>query len=183
MIRLCWGIFAVVWILAAISTKRTIYRQSHASRFRYMVPMIFGWYLLIRGRHLIYPFNLQVIPANEAIALVAVILCVAGLLFCLWARATIGRNWSGIVTLKEDHELVVRGPYALVRHPIYTGLLAMFAATALVHGHLAAIVGTLLVFVSFWIKLRDEEKLMLEKFPDQYPAYRQRVKRIIPWML
>lgn len=145
--------------------------------------MIFGWYLLIRGHHLIYPFNLQVIPGNETIALVAAVLCVAGLLFCLWARATIGRNWSGIVTLKEDHELVVRGPYALVRHPIYTGLLAMFAATALVHGHLAGILGTLLVFVSFWIKLRDEERLMLEKFPDQYPAYRQRVKRIIPWVL
>ena len=148
-----------------------------------MVPMIVGWYLLLRGTRLGYPLNIRIFPDIDAIAWVSAILCVAGLIFCLWARATIGRNWSGIVTLKEDHELVVRGPYAFVRHPIYTGLLAMFVATALVYGHLGGICGIVLVFVSFWVKLIDEEKLMLEKFPDQYPAYQQHVKRIIPFAL
>ena len=148
-----------------------------------MVPMIVAWVLLVRGARLSHPLSIRIIPDVDAIAWVGAILCVAGLMFCLWARATIGRNWSGIVTLKEDHELIVRGPYAFVRHPIYTGLLAMFVATALVYGHLGAICGIVLVFVSFWLKLSDEEKLMLEKFPDQYPAYQQRVKRIIPFVL
>lgn len=176
----CWLIFAVVWLLAAISTKRTVYRETSARRLRYMVPMILGWVLMVHGYRLMFPFSVRVIPQTDVIGMICAILCVAGLAFCLWARLTLGRNWSGIVTLKENHELVVRGPYALVRHPIYTGLLGMFAATALTYGHLAGIIAIFIVFFSFWIKLNDEEKLMLKQFPDQYPAYQQRVKRIIP---
>ena len=111
------------------------------------------------------------------------ILCIAGLLFCFWARAALGRNWSGTVTLKEGHELIQRGPYRLVRHPIYTGLLAMFLATAIAYGRLGGFVGVLIAFASFWIKLIGEEKLMLQQFPDQYAAYQERVKRIIPFVL
>jgi protein-S-isoprenylcysteine O-methyltransferase Ste14 len=110
-------------------------------------------------------------------------LCVIGLVFALWARVTLGRNWSGVVTLKEGHELVERGPYRFVRHPIYTGILTMFFATALAQGHLSGFVGTLLMFGSFWIKLRDEEKLMLLQFPERYADYRRRAKRIIPFVL
>src|SRR5205823_12230299 len=87
-----------------------------------------------------------------------VVLCIAGLAFCIWARFTLGRNWSGVVTLKGGHELIMRGPYAVVRHPIYTGLLTMFVATVIVLGHVAGIIALPLVFVSIWIKLRHEEK-------------------------
>jgi protein-S-isoprenylcysteine O-methyltransferase Ste14 len=87
------------------------------------------------------------------------------------------------VTLKEGHELVERGPYRFVRHPIYTGILTMFFATALALGHLAGFAATFLMFASFWIKLRDEEHLMLQQFPDRYAAYRRRAKRIIPFVL
>ena len=168
--------------MAAISTKRTIYRESHARRFRYIVPMILGCFFLFRGPRLSSPFDVRIIQHTNIIDWVSVVLCVVGMLFSFWARATIGRNWSGIVTLKENHELIVRGPYAFVRHPIYTGFLAMFLATALLYGRLAGILAVLLVFVSFWIKLRDEEEIMLKQFPDQYPAYQQRVKRIIPYL-
>jgi protein-S-isoprenylcysteine O-methyltransferase Ste14 len=85
--------------------------------------------------------------------------------------------------LKENHELIVRGPYQLVRHPIYTGLLAMMIGTALSQRHIAGMLGFLLVFVSFWIKSSFEEEVMLKQFPDQYSAYRTRVKRIIPFLL
>jgi protein-S-isoprenylcysteine O-methyltransferase Ste14 len=70
-----------------------------------------------------------------------------------------------------------------VRHPIYTGILTMFFATALTQGHLAGFAGTLLMFASFWIKLRGEENLMLKQFPERYRAYQQRAKRIIPFVL
>ena len=102
---------------------------------------------------------------------------------CLSARALLGRNWSGTVTLKENHELIVRGPYRLVRHPIYAGLMAMMIATALQQGHVAGLLGVVLVFVSFWIKSSYEEEVMLKQFPEQYADYRQRVKRIIPFLL
>jgi len=85
--------------------------------------------------------------------------------------------------LKEGHELVQRGPYRFVRHPIYTGVLIMSFATALVESRLAGFVGVLLMFASFWVKLDLEERLMLHQFPERYAAYRQRVKRIIPFVL
>jgi protein-S-isoprenylcysteine O-methyltransferase Ste14 len=183
VIRACWLIFAIVWLLAAISTKPTIYRESSVSRLRYTILLIVAWLLLSRARRMSYPFDLQVIPQTDTVEWMCAILCIAGLAFCCWARLTIGRNWSGIVTLKEGHDLITRGPYALVRHPIYTGLLVMFAATALAYGYLAGVFGIVLVFVSFWIKLSDEEKVMLKQFPEQYAAYRKRVKRIIPFVV
>jgi protein-S-isoprenylcysteine O-methyltransferase len=179
----CWIIFLAVWLLAAISTKRSVYRESRAQRLRYSILLIAAYFLLIRGHRLPYPLSARVIPHMEVIAWAGAGLCVAGLGFCIWARVTLGRNWSGAVTLKEGHELIERGAYRLVRHPIYTGLIAMFLATVIVLGHAGGIAGLVLVFISFWIKLSDEERVMLKQFPDQYAAYQQRVKRIIPFVL
>ena len=146
-------------------------------------PDLIGCYLLFRGYRLPYPFNVQIIPHTDALLAAASILCVCGVAFCFWARAILGRNWSGTVTLKENHELIVRGPYRLVRHPIYTGLLAMVVATAIQLGHSGGIIGLILIFVSFWIKSSHEEEVMRNQFPDQYPAYLKQVKRIIPFIL
>jgi protein-S-isoprenylcysteine O-methyltransferase Ste14 len=103
--------------------------------------------------------------------------------FAIWARLILGRNWSGVITLKERHELIERGPYRVVRHPIYTGILAMIAGTAIALGYFGGFVGSLLVFVSFWVKLKREEDLMLKHFPAEYAAYQRRVKRIIPFLV
>ena len=150
---------------------------------RYIIPLLLGWFLLAKGHRLSDPLNPRVIPHLDALAWIGAVLCIAGLLVCIWARFTLGRNWSGVVTLKGGHELITSGPYALVRHPIYTGLLSMFVATVIVLGHVAGIIAIPFVFVSFWVKLRYEEKLMLEKFPNEYAAYQQRVKRLIPFVL
>src|SRR5207248_616670 len=133
--------------------------------------ILIGCFFMFRGHRMTYPLNARVIAPADWIIVAAVSLCVAGLAFCLWARAALGRNWSGTITLKEEHELIVRGPYRIVRHPIYTGLLAMITATVVVTGYMAGIIGGVLVFVSLWIKLTSEEKLMLKQFPNQYPAY------------
>jgi protein-S-isoprenylcysteine O-methyltransferase Ste14 len=183
IIRGCWILFITVWLLAAISTKRAIYRETHAQRLRYWLLFLVACFLLIYRHELPYPLNVGIVPHAMPIACAAALSCVAGLAFALWARATLGRNWSGIVTLKEGHELVQRGPYRFVRHPIYTGMLAMFFATALIESRLAGFVGVLVMFASFWIKLDIEERLMLQQFPERYAAYKQRVKRIIPFVL
>ena len=183
VIGYCWGIFCVIWLLAAFCTKRSVYRESTAHRLRYVVPVLLGGFLLFRGNRFPDPLNHRVIPHVDALVWTGVVLCVAGLLVCIWARFALGRNWSGVVTLKGEHELITRGPYAWVRHPIYTGLLTMAVGTAVVRGHLAGIIAMPFIFVSFWIKLRYEEKVMSEKFPDEYAAYQQRVKRLIPFVL
>ena len=179
----CWIVFVATWLLAALSTKRTVYRESPAQRLRYWLLLLIAYLLLMHGRQLPYPLNMRVLPHAAPVACTGALLCIAGLGVALWARVILGRNWSGVVTLKEGHELVERGPYRFVRHPIYTGILTMSFATALVLGHLAGFVGTLLMFVSFWIKLGHEEKLMLQQFPDRYAAYQRRAKRLIPFLL
>ena len=183
IISACWGIFIAVWILAAVFAKRTVYRESGSRRLRYILPILLGWYLIFRGYRLGPPFNNELLPETDALLVAAAILCLFGLGFCLWARAVLGRNWSGTVTLKENHELIVRGPYRFVRHPIYTGLLAMLIATWMNHSHIAGMIGLMLTFLSFWIKLGQEEDVMRKQFPDQYAAYAGRVKRVIPFVL
>jgi protein-S-isoprenylcysteine O-methyltransferase Ste14 len=179
----CWLVFVAVWVIAALSTKRTVYRETHAQRLRYWVLLVIACFLQFYGRRLPYPFNIRILPHVALNAWAAAALCVIGLASAIWARIILGRNWSGVVTLKEEHELVERGPYRFVRHPIYTGILTMFFATALAQGYLSGFVGTLLMFASFWIKLGREEELMLQQFPERYRAYQQRAKRIIPFVL
>lgn len=183
VIRGCWLTFVIVWLLAAVSTKPLVYRESRSQRLRYALPIVVAYFLLMNGGRLPYPLNVRVVQPVAIVAWSGMILCVAGLGFAIWARVVIGRNWSGAITLKEEHELIERGPYRLVRHPIYAGILSMFVATAIMLGHLAGCIGVVIVFASFWIKLIREEKVMLNQFPDKYAAYRQRVKRLIPFVL
>jgi protein-S-isoprenylcysteine O-methyltransferase Ste14 len=178
----CWILFAVIWMVAALWTKQSVYQQ-RLGLLRYSLPLIVGVYLIFKGSRFSDPLGLRVIPFVDAIAWTGVVLCIGGLAFCVWARVTLGRNWSGVVTFKGGHELITRGPYAIVRHPIYTGILIMLVGTIIVLGHVAGIIGLPLVFWSFWIKLRYEERLMSEKFPEQYAAYQQLTKCIIPFVL
>lgn len=183
IIKGCWAIFTIVWLISAFFTKRTSYKQSPGVLPSYWISAILAWILLTEARRLPYPLAVSLIPRTDSMAWTAAGLSVCGLCICLWARINLGRNWSGCVTLKESHELVQRGPYRFVRHPIYTGLLTMFIGSAIILGYVGGLVGVLLLFGSFWIKLRLEEELMLRQFPNDYPAYMQRVKRLIPFIV
>jgi len=183
VIRVCWIIFILVWLLGAVSTKRTIYRESSAERARYWLVLVIGYFLVVKSSSLPPPFDWLVVLRTTPSAWVGAFLCVSGLVFAIWARVILGRNWSGVITLKEEHELIERGPYRVVRHPIYTGILAMFAGTAIASGYFGGFLGLCLVSVSFWLKLKREEDLMLKHFPGKYAIYQRRVKRIIPFLV
>ena len=179
----CWIVFCVIWLLASFWTKQSVYRERGKNLLRYILPLAIGAYLIFNGPRLSGSLGLRIIPHADIFARTSVILCVAGLAFCVWARFTLGRNWSGVITFKGDHELITRGPYAIVRHPIYTGLLIMLVGTVILYGRIAGIVALPFVLWGLWVKLRFEEQLMLKNFPDQYGAYQKRVKRIIPFIL
>lgn len=166
------------------SNKRTLKRQTAGSRFLYTVLFVLAFWLLFGGafRHRLHPFELVVLPHTPGLNIISLALTVAGLSLSIWARVVLGENWSGTVTFKENHELIQRGPYAFVRHPIYTALLFMFLGTALAVGTWAGLLGVPILFLSFWIKYRQEEALMIEHFGDQYLAYMKRVSAIIPFM-
>ena len=183
VIRACWIIFIAVWLLAATSAKRTIYRESSGERAPYWILLVIAYFLVFRSNTLPSPFDWLAIPHAKSSAWAGALLCVCGLVFAIWARMILGRNWSGVITLKEGHELIERGPYRIVRHPIYTGILTMFAGTAVAIGYFGGFIGLLLLFVSFWMKLKREEDLMLKHFPEEYSGYQHRVKRIIPFLV
>ena len=178
----CWVVFGLYWAAAAVSTKRTVERQDWKSRTGYVALLTVAFLLLFRLVP-IYPLTIRVLPPSLTVDIAAAVLCLAGLALAIWARRTLGRNWSGLVTLKRDHELVTQGPYRYVRHPIYSAILLMFLASALATGRIDGFVGLVLCFASFWVKLRQEEALMMRHFPDQYPAYRESVRALVPFVI
>jgi protein-S-isoprenylcysteine O-methyltransferase Ste14 len=105
------------------------------------------------------------------------------MLFCAWARAILRTNWSARVTIKENHELVRRGPYQIVRHPIYTGFLIGLLGTAFVYGFTGCFVGVLVIGFAFWVKSQTEEQFMMQQFGEQYLQYKQQVRALIPYIL
>ncbi len=106
-----------------------------------------------------------------------------GLLFAVWARRHLGKNWSQAVTLKEGHELITSGPYALVRHPIYTGFLLGFVGCAVARGEWRGLLAVALVFVALWRKLKLEETWMRAQFGESYAAYSRRVAALVPYVI
>src|SRR5690242_11553395 len=142
----CWLIFLIVWAVAAVRTKRIVERQSLASAMAHRIPVGFGWWLLVVQKW-DEPMSLQILPLTAFSQIAGAVICICGLAFTIWARQTLAGNWSSDVTFKQDHELVRRGPYGIVRHPIYTGLLAMCLGTAIHIGQLRGVFSLLLVTI------------------------------------
>lgn len=182
IIAACWCIFVFVWLITAFRTKQTAERQSVSSALAHRIPVGLGWWLLIVPKWP-GPMGRQVIPRTVFSQVISAVICVTGLIFTLWARHTLAGNWSSDVTFKQNHELIRTGPYRIVRHPIYTGLLVMCLGTAISVCEVRGGVSLLLVTVGFWIKLSQEERLLLRHFPDAYPAYQREVKALVPFII
>lgn len=174
-----WVAFLVYWQVMAINTKKTTQLEPIASRaFRVL---LFGVaiYLLVFRPPAVW-LHRHLWPSDFATFWLGIALTLAGLLFCVWARVTLGRNWSRSVTIKQDHELIQTGPYALVRHPIYSGLFLAFVGTALAEAQVRGLLAFALIVLAFCLKLRLEEKWMRAQFGAKYEAYAGRVKAVVP---
>jgi len=123
------------------------------------------------------------LPDFAALAYLGVAVTAIGIAFAVWARFVLGQNWSSQVTLKQGHELIRGGPYALVRHPIYSGMLLGLLGTAIGVGEFRGLIALALFIVAWWLKARTEETLMIQQFGEQYSRYRRDVKALIPFVL
>jgi protein-S-isoprenylcysteine O-methyltransferase Ste14 len=120
--------------------------------------------------------------SGRALAVAGIVLCAAGIGFATWARFHLGRNWGMPMSVKQDAELVTTGPYRLVRHPIYTGVLLALVGSALVLG--VWYVGVVAVFALYFVfSARSEESVLLEQFGERYRDYMRRTKMLIPFVL
>jgi protein-S-isoprenylcysteine O-methyltransferase Ste14 len=181
-LRASWFVFGVLWFLPGIFGKRTIQRQTSGSRILHMLLILTAYFLILNPAVRGVLLNLRVVPASLPAAITGYGLTAAGMLIACWARVYLGGNWSAAVTLKQDHTLVRSGPYSIVRHPIYTGLLVGLLGTAIVLGELRCFLGVALAAIAWKIKSVSEEALMLQQFGDQYTRYRTQVKALVPYL-
>lgn len=184
----CWVIFLLYWLVSAFSVKRVAQRPGwRAYAWRLPILLALAAILLLArtgiARPLSHSLDARLWSPHLATGLVADALALAGLAVALWARRTLGGNWSAEVVIREGHELIERGPYARVRHPIYSGMILMVLGAAMLSGALAGFVLALALALGFWLKARQEERLLTRQFPEAYPAYMRRTKALIPGVL
>jgi protein-S-isoprenylcysteine O-methyltransferase Ste14 len=176
-----WLAWMVYWGLSSRDVKPTERSESWASRLSYI-----GLFALAAVAFTAPDLPLAVLrerflPLAAWPFACGAALAAAGLLFTVWARRHLGANWSGIVTIKQGHELITTGPYGLVRHPIYTGLLAAILGSAIAVGEWRALAGLAFASLALWCKLRLEERWLLRRFGAAYEAYRREVPALIPF--
>jgi len=179
VILACWLSVALYWNISARSVKPAAEEQGFADRLARM-PVWLGFVLLLVTW--VYPAGV-VMRRTVLSDSVVVAICALGALLAIWSRKMLGAEWSRDVELKQGHKLVERGPYSLMRHPIYTAHLLLGLGTAIGSGGLVGFAGLASFVVGFWIKLKQEERLLLLAFPDEYPAYKARVKALIPYVI
>jgi len=175
-----WLAWLAYWIFAARGLKPVRRRESAASRLLTVALTLPAALLMAAPGRWMSWLGGRFLPNSSIAYRLGLLMVVVGLAFAVWARVHLGRNWSGTVTVKENHELVRSGPYAIVRHPIYTGLLLAMLGTVIVLGEWRGLVAFCFLGAAFLLKLRREERFMGESFPDTYPGYRARVPALIP---
>lgn len=179
----CWLIWGAYWIANWSRSKATAVQQNVGARLAYRVPTVIAYVLLMSDLHFVPIVRLVCLPHSPITAAIGSFFCVAGTAISIAARKILDTNWSADVVLKEGHTLVDAGPYRLVRHPIYTGMLMMFLGTAVVRGLLGPLIAVPIAVFAFWIKASQEETLLLRQFPTMYLDYQSRTKRLIPYIL
>ena len=176
-----WLLLTAIWVVGAISSKRAIRHEGAGARIVHESILALAFLLLFAPR--LGPLSIRWIPDTPTTNFLGLTLTAAGLAFAIGARFTLGRNWSGTVTIKEDHRLIRRGPYRIVRHPIYSGVLLAMIGTAIGYGRVACLISVPVAFLALWTKSRTEEQFMIEQFGAQYIEYQREVKAIVPALL
>src|SRR5262245_33620643 len=181
-ILISWLIWLIVWVAWGVTAKRTVKRQSAGSRLVHTVIVAVAIWILMSADGRRGPLGVRIIPLTAATQAVAIACNILGLSLTIWARAHLGRNWSANVTVKTEHELIRSGPYAAVRHPIYSGPSLAALGLATLNGDLLSLAATALLLLGWRIKSRIEERFMMEQFGADYVNYMHRVKALIPYI-
>jgi protein-S-isoprenylcysteine O-methyltransferase Ste14 len=182
VIRAAWIVWLISWLAAAAWSDRTVRRPAVRREVLYRV-------LTLAGAMLMFGFNpdgeradtpLWSVASGIGWVLAGVVMC--GFVFVWWARIHLGQLWSSSVTRKEHHHVVDTGPYAIVRHAIYTGLLLAIIATMLLRGTILTVTGSTLIAMGIYVKARVEEEFLRQQLGESYDAYARRVPMLVPFL-
>jgi protein-S-isoprenylcysteine O-methyltransferase Ste14 len=174
----CWGAFALTWLAGAYYNALRGPEKRRGTPF--VSAVFFGWVVWMIARFTPHSAWRPLMVDAAWVRVLGLVLLAGFTMFTLWARLVLGTMWNAAPTVKEGHRLRTDGPYAITRHPIYTGILGMMLGTTLLVGVGPWVLLFPIGLVILEIKIRVEERLMLAEFPDDYPRYRRRVPQLIP---
>lgn len=177
-----WVAFLVYWQIKAVKTKTTRRLEPVASRIVRVLAFLIAIVLFLTTRIPLHWLYLQPWPTGLWPFWLGTAVMVSGLLFAVWAREHLGSNWSRSVTIKQSHELITTGPYAVVRHPIYTGILAGLLGSAIALSQVRGFIGFALISLVLWLKLSMEEKWMRSEFGETYATYAHQTAALVPYL-
>ena len=168
----------IVWLVMLFGRKSTKQSETAWERVQHIVPVLAAFWLLFESNWSV--LNLRPFPETPAVLWIGVLLTALGVGNSVWARLSLGANWSGMVTLKKGHELVRKGLYRWIRHPIYTGILLGFVGTALIKGHVRGWVGLAILWASFYFKARREERFLRQEFGEGFEEHARQTGMFLP---
>lgn len=180
-----WFVTMVYFVISMFTARRIAQREARQRRLA-DIALIWGGYFLIFFQLEVHPpaawnSHFFIAPVwRQPLGVTGAVLAVAGLAFTCWARAVLGRYWSGTVALKADHKLIQSGPYRVVRHPLYTGLMTATLGTALSVGLWQTLAGAALLWIAFLSRAHREDALLSGQFGQQFADYQARSGRLLP---
>jgi len=181
VIGIAWLVFLLVWLVSSFSAKRIAKREPGAPILRRVVLGLVAYFLLVPSRegHLGI-LAAKVVPEHLSLEWSGAAMTCAGVAFAIWARIHIGKYWSATVALKADHQLIRSGPYARIRHPIYTGVLLAIAGSATASDTYGGLLAIAIYAVGFWWKARKEEALLAGEFGSAFEEHRRQTGFFLP---
>lgn len=177
---LCWSAFAIVWLVMAFGRNRAVRTENPVGRLLQWTYLGIAYMLLFRTHLDTGALNQRFVPAWPWVAWFGAFLAVVGIGLTIWARIHLGRQWSATVTIRAEHELIATGPYARLRHPIYTGMLTAMLGTALTLGEWRGLLAVLIATIGFSFKAKKEERFLEEEFGPAFEEHRRRTGFLLP---
>jgi protein-S-isoprenylcysteine O-methyltransferase Ste14 len=180
LIDIPWFVFVAYWLISAFNTKRTKEREAFAARSSVIFIEVVGFVFLFKESAGIGVLGQQVFNRSYASGVIAVALTWAGIALAIWARVHLGQYWSGRITIKENHKLIRTGPYARLRHPIYSGLDLAVIGSAIAIDRWRCVAGVCVIILGFWIKAKREEAMLEKQFGVDFEEHRRHTGFLFP---
>ena len=173
-----WYVLSLVWLVMWFGMKRAKRSETPWERVQHVVPVLVSFWLLFERQ---WPLlDLRLLPETPGVLWAGVLVTALGVGIGVWARLSLGTNWSGMVTLKKGHELIRTGLYKRIRHPIYTGILAGFLGTELIKSQVRGLLGFLILWLSFYFKARREENFLRQEFGEGFEEHARHTGMFLP---
>jgi protein-S-isoprenylcysteine O-methyltransferase Ste14 len=175
----CWFLFAVFWLILRKRVNKNIYEQTAEQKllaianFTFYFALLYWPLFFAPERHTFQ---------SDASGVIGLIICIVGVLLSVWSRLIAGKDWSSRLAIKETYNLITKGPYNIVRHPVYTGFILGLLGSAIAIGHLSGFIALGIMLSGLIAKIGQEEKVLSSRFPDDYESYQTRSKKLIPFI-